>query len=155
MPDLFWALRGAGAGFAVVTTFHFATLPAPPVNINWGYTYSFTDASTAGYAMQVASEWAYDNAPKELGFGIVLAPGSFVVQGVYYGSRAAFDSLIAPLLAELKIIYGEDPSTSVNQYGWIESLTVLAGGPLVLPPTGDGQHDTFVSPPIPLPYQHS
>lgn len=138
-----------------MTTFHFATLPAPPVNINWGYTYSFTSASAAGSALQLASEWAYDNAPKELGFGIVLAPGSFVVQGVYYGSRTAFDSLIAPLLAQLKIIHGIDPSASVNELDWIASLTALAGEPLELPPTGDGKHDTFVSPPAPVPHPHS
>lgn len=147
-PDLFWALRGAGAGFAVVTAFHLQTQPAPPMNINWGYTYHFDTAAAAAAAFKYASEWGYNTAPKELGFGIVLSTGNLVVQGVYFGSRAEFDILVAPLLGELKNTYygGLDPTASVQELGWIDSLTYLAGGPLILPPGGDDSHDTFVSP---------
>lgn len=37
------------------------------------------------------------------------------------------------------------PSAAVQQLGWIDSLTALAGAPLVTPVNGDGKHDTFVS----------
>lgn len=152
-PDLFWALRGAGAGFAVVTTFYFQTLAAPSVNINWAYTYTFPTPSASTDGFLFASEWGQQYAPKELGYGIVLSPGSLVLRGVYYGSRADYDCIIEPLLVQMKVLHGGvDPVTSVQELGWIDSLTLLAGGPLVLPPQGDGAHDTFVSfPPPPLP----
>lgn len=92
-----------------------------------------------------ASSWAMD-APKELGYGIVLSPGGFVIRGVYFGVHADFDPLIAPLLAGMKTLHGGvDPTANVQLLGWIASLELLADGPLVLPPQGDGAHDTFVS----------
>lgn len=145
-PELFWALRGAGPGFAVVTTFYFQTLPAPSVNINWSYTYTFTSASSAATAFQYATNWAQQNAPKELGFGIFVAGKQFVMQGVYYGSKATYQTIITPLLNDMKALNnGQTPPSSVRQLGWLDSLTALAGGPLVTPPGGDGAHDTFVS----------
>lgn len=76
-----------------------------------------------------------------------MSEGQLVVQGVYFGSVEEYDVLIAPLLAEMKILYGgrEPEASSVQELGWIDSLTFLAGGPLVLPPGGDDSHDTFVS----------
>ncbi|KAF8537005.1 hypothetical protein BDD12DRAFT_746446 [Trichophaea hybrida] len=144
-PDLYWALRGAGPGFAVVTTFHLKTLPAPPVNINYGYTYTFTTADQAAKAYAIAQEWGQKKAPKELGYGILLFPkGSFFVRGVYYGEKAKFDALIAPLLVLLKEAHGgKDPVTSVQTLGWIESLTALAGSSLTTPVKGYNLHDTF------------
>lgn len=150
--ELFWAARGAGPGFVIVTAFHFQTLPAPSVNINYGYTYSFTSASSAASGFQYATNWALQNAPKELGFGIYMDDGKrFVIQGAYQGTKSAFTTLIAPLLAGMKTFnQGKTPSTSVIQLGWIDSLTALAGSSLVTPPNGDGSHDTFVSTPLPL-----
>lgn len=150
-PDLFWALRGAGPGFAIVTTFYFKTLPAPSVNINWAYTYTFESASTGASAFQFASDWAQKNAPKELGYGILLFPGkTFVIRGVYYGTKAKYERLIAPLLKQLKRLHGgKNPTSDVQVLGWIESLTALAGSSLVTPVKGYDLHDTFVSPPNP------
>lgn len=153
-PEVFWALRGAGPGFAVVTNFYFQTFAAPPVNINYAYTYAYPSASAAATGFQYATNWPQQNAPKELGYGIFLSAGNtFVVQGVYSGSMAAFNSIIAPFLAGMKNLNsGKTPVTSVQQLGWIQSLTALAGSPLATPPTGDGLHDTFVSsPPFPFP----
>lgn len=156
-PDLFWALRGAGPGFAVVTTFYFQTLPAPAVNINWMYTYNFTSAATAAAACQFATGWAQQHAPKELGFGIILAPGGvFAIQGVYYGPKATYQSIIAPLLEKMNGLHkGKSPTSTVQQLGWIDSLTALAGAPLDTPPHGDNSHNTFVSYPFRPPHKCS
>jgi FAD/FMN-containing dehydrogenase len=142
--DLFWALRGAGPGFAVVTTFHFQTFAAPSVNINWAYTYTIPSVSNAAAAFQYAANWAL-TAPKELGYGIELFPGNqFVIRGVYYGSQTTYQSIIAPLLTKLKSLNGgKGPTSSVQQLGWIDSLTALAGSSLTTPAAGDGSHDTF------------
>lgn len=146
-PDLFWALRGAGPGFAIVVTFYFETLPAPEENINWSYTYTFSSAHYAAISFEFATNWAYENAPKELGFGIFVSANQFVVQGVYPGSIAALEDILAPLLAEMiSLNEGKIPDSSMRSYNWIDSLTVLGGGPLETPPEGDHSHDTFVSP---------
>jgi hypothetical protein len=146
--DLFWALRGAGPGFAVVTSFKLKTLAAPSVNINWSYTYTFNSAATAASAFQTAQNWGQQSAPKELGYGILVFPGGgVIVRGTYYGSKASFDAIIAPLLAKLKTINGGTaPTSSVKVLGWIDSLTDLAGSSLVTPVKGYDLHDTFVSP---------
>ncbi|KAH8761546.1 hypothetical protein F5883DRAFT_352873, partial [Diaporthe sp. PMI_573] len=36
-PDLFWALRGAGSSYGVVTSLKFQTFPAPEDNIVFAY----------------------------------------------------------------------------------------------------------------------
>lgn len=121
-------------------------MAAPPVNIFWAYTYTFPSPSASTDAFLFASDWALQHAPKELGYGIVLSPGTFVIRGVFYGARGDFDSLIAPLLDGMKALHaGVDPAANVQELGWIDSLVLLAGGPLVVPPQGDGSHDTFVS----------
>lgn len=160
-PDLFWALRGAGPGFAVVTAFELATLAAPPVNINWSYRYSFPTASKAASAFRIAQTFG-QKAPNKLGYGILFSPGgAMTVRGVYYGTRAAFDGLIAPLLTDLKAAHGgQNPAATIKTLGWLDSLEDLAGEPLPQPLKGYDKHDTFVrlsiwpapSPPPPPPH---
>lgn len=151
--ELFWALRGAGPGFAVVTSFKLKTFAAPAVNINWSYTYSFPTPAAAATAFQIAQTWGQQSAPKELGYGIMLFPGNaFIVRGVYYGAKAKYDALIAPLLAKLKTAHGGvEPTKSVKTLGWIDSLTDLAGAALATPARGYDAHDTFVYTPTPPP----
>lgn len=144
-PDLFWALRGAASSFAVVTNFEFLTLSAPSVNINWSYSYTFATAARATDAFLIAQKFG-QTAPSKLGYGIVCTPGGVVaVRGVYYGARADFEALIAPLLASLKAANGgQGPTASVQTLGWLKSLEALAGEPLPQPLTGYNKHDTFV-----------
>lgn len=143
--DLFWALRGAGPGFAVITQFHMKTFPAPSVNINWSHSWSFSSASAAAAAFLAAQNWGQQNAPKELGYGIVVGPaGGFTLRGVYYGAKSDYEAIIAPLLALMKSVTGgAQPSSSVQVLGWIDSLTALAGSSLSTPVQGYDLHDTF------------
>jgi len=144
--DLFWALRGAGPGFAVVTSFRFRTYAAPAASVNWSYTYSFPTARAAARAFLTAQTWGQQSARKELGYGILLFPGKgFLVRGVYHGARESFDALIAPLLTLLKDAHaGVEPAKRVKTLGWIESLTELAGSNLTTPVKGYSLHESFV-----------
>ena len=55
-PDLFWALRGAGAGnFGVVTSLTFRTVPAPPATTTFHLSWPFARAAAAIEAWQA---WA-------------------------------------------------------------------------------------------------
>jgi FAD binding domain/Berberine and berberine like len=68
-PDLFWALRGGGGNFGVVTTFEFRTHPIPPA-LMFGPT--FWPIEQTGEVMKWWSEFI-PNAPREVnGFFAML-----------------------------------------------------------------------------------
>ncbi|CCX16444.1 Similar to Uncharacterized FAD-linked oxidoreductase ygaK; acc. no. Q796Y5 [Pyronema omphalodes CBS 100304] len=143
--DLFWALRGAGPGFAVITSFKMKTFPATPVNVNWAYTYVYGTAQKAAKAYSIAQAFGQTSAPKELGYGIMFFPGNqFIVRGVYHGPKANMDRILAPLLAQLTGLNdGKAPKAVVNTQGWIASLTELDGTTLQTSVRGYDKHDTF------------
>jgi FAD/FMN-containing dehydrogenase len=99
-PELFWALRGGGAGFGVVLSMRFAVAPAV-APIRFSVTYPWTQAAAAIDAWQRTMP----QAPKELAFGrfraIRLPDGrlSAVASGDWYGPRPTLDALLGPLLA--------------------------------------------------------
>jgi FAD/FMN-containing dehydrogenase len=41
--DIFWAVRGAGSSFGIVTSFKFQAFPAPSSNIVFNYTFAYND----------------------------------------------------------------------------------------------------------------
>ena len=81
-PDLFWALRGAGAGnFGVVTSFTFRPIRAPRMT-NFLFTWPIEQAATVIKEWQ---DWA-PTGPDELSADLILSdamPESAPVVGVY------------------------------------------------------------------------
>ncbi|KAI5777356.1 hypothetical protein EDC01DRAFT_635891 [Geopyxis carbonaria] len=152
--DLFWALRGAGAGFAVVTEFQLRTWPAPASSVKWAYTYEFPDPAVAAQAWMAVQVFGLEEAPVELGLEVLLMPeATLVVTGVYYGARAAFNALLAPLLAELRTRHGAPPvETAVASLGWLPLLAALGEGPtLEQPAAGYNLSDTFYAKSLEVP----
>jgi FAD/FMN-containing dehydrogenase len=106
--DLFWALRGAGAGnFGVVTSLAFRTVPAPEVT-NVHATWPHTRAAAVVDAWQ---RWA-PQAPDELAAslkvtatGDVDAPPAVDVYAAWHGTEAE----AAELLDQLTRRVGTDP----------------------------------------------
>ena len=66
-PDLFWAIRGGGGGFGVVTSLEFRVYPVAQVygGISW------FDVSRAGDALRAYRDWAAA-APDEMSSAVVL-----------------------------------------------------------------------------------
>lgn len=98
--DLFWALRGAGAGsFGVVTKFVFRTHPVDfvtTVNLNWAW----ADARRVAQAWQAWAPTAADSLSCSLAFSPPAAAGGtpqVVVNGQVFGTRDEALSLLAPL----------------------------------------------------------
>ena len=111
-PDLFWALRGAGAaGFGVVTRLRFATVPAPEatrLQAVWP-----ADAATA--LVDAWQRWAVDG-PAALAASVlvaapadVAAPPTVTVGGAFMGTEAQ----AARLLADLAAAAGSEPASQV------------------------------------------
>ncbi|KAL7267896.1 hypothetical protein RUND412_009501, partial [Rhizina undulata] len=145
--DLFWALRGAGPSFAIITEFKLHTYPAPEHNFWWFYQYTFTP-STAAKAF-LACQTFGAKAPKELGFGIVLnRNGSFRIRGMYYGLEAQYKPIIAPLLKTLQELNGGKPPVDMveKDYEWLPSLVLLSDSTELnrtTKPFEYQEHDTF------------
>jgi FAD/FMN-containing dehydrogenase len=109
--DLFWALRGAGAGhFGVVTSLVFRTVPAPP-GTNFHLAWPHTSAAAVIDAWQ---GWA-PSGPDELAASVKVTasedadrPPSVDLYGVYLGSESDAEALLEGLVSRV----GADPSWS-------------------------------------------
>ncbi|KAG8743333.1 hypothetical protein FRC10_012212 [Ceratobasidium sp. 414] len=126
-PDLYWALRGAGPSFGIVTAWTYATLPAPD---NIGYQLDYEPAAGGKEAFVNAFNSFQNfarNAPSTLGMALAIVPGGanklvFSLSGNFYGSMADFNTTIQPLLAQIP-----GGKLTSKQFNWIESLANTAG----------------------------
>jgi FAD/FMN-containing dehydrogenase len=147
-PDLFWALRGAGGDFAVVTALEIALHPAP-------HLYGGRTLWAAEHAPAVADAYRriVATAPHELTAWLDLlhfpgAPPMVAVDATYLGGEdeardllAPLDGLPAPLsdsrqvmsVAELGAITGEptDPSPGLSHGELLTTLDDAAVGTLL------------------------
>jgi FAD/FMN-containing dehydrogenase len=121
-PDLFWALRGGGAGqFGVVTSLVFRLRPAPAM-ANFRLLWPHHQATAVIAAWQ---EWAPD-APDELAASLVLAtpaqadrPPVVVVFGTMAGSPSDATELLDALVGRV----GAAPTSTFGEHlSWWETL---------------------------------
>jgi FAD/FMN-containing dehydrogenase len=113
--DLFWALRGGGAGnFGVVTSLTFATIRAPAAT-NFHLTWPLSEAAPVIEAWQ---SWA-PSAPEELAASLVIGasteadePPSVEVFGVMLGTEADTADLVEHLVAQAR----SDPDEAFRKH---------------------------------------
>lgn len=94
--DLFWALRGAGAGFGIVTRLWLRTHPEPGSVVQYSYGVSLGDARQT---RRVFSQWqalAADAALDRRFSSQLVVPLGAVVTGTFYGSRKDLDATGIP-----------------------------------------------------------
>ncbi|EMD61427.1 hypothetical protein GGP41_004043 [Bipolaris sorokiniana] len=94
-PDLFFAMKGAGASFGIVTEFKLRTQAAPGNAVI--YTYTFQGGSTQSKA-DLFKRWQKLVSDPQLSrkFAsqyIVAGPIGAIITGTYFGSQAEYDSL--------------------------------------------------------------
>jgi FAD/FMN-containing dehydrogenase len=140
-PDLFWALRGAGAAFGIVTNFKFKTFTAPENNIVFQYFVSPSSASQLSTIITALQDFTRNSQPPELNMRLFLSAFT-TFSGVYYGSRADFDKVMNPLLSKMGIGSGGFAQISTNS--WLNTLTSFSNGPLEQAKVYD-THETFYS----------
>jgi hypothetical protein len=110
--DLFWALRGAGAFFGIVTSLVFRPIPAPDATTNAHLAWPVSRAADVIAAWQM---WAPD-APDELAASLKVTAGegegsSVDVYAAYTGDGSAAE----PLLTDLVDRVGQDPIASSRE----------------------------------------
>jgi FAD/FMN-containing dehydrogenase len=117
--DLFWALRGAGAGnFGVVTSLVFRAVPAPQAttNVHLGWPYARAAAVIGAW-----QRWA-PTGPDELAASLKITasddpdrPPAVDVYGAFHGSRADAARLVEELIGRV----GADPTaTALTPMSW-------------------------------------
>jgi FAD/FMN-containing dehydrogenase len=120
--ELFWALRGAGAGtFGVVTSFVFRTGPASPAT-NFQLTWPFSRAAAVIDAWQT---WG-PTAPDELYASVLVTADREVERSLVltlFGSMLGSESDTAELLDDLVVRAGADPTTDVREHMSREQTT--------------------------------
>jgi FAD/FMN-containing dehydrogenase len=124
-PDLYWACRGGGGGnFGVVTSFHLATQPIPPLAL---FTLEFPWAA-AGDLLGAWARWM-TNAPEELWSNCLLlsAGASGMIArstGVFVGETSSLASLVNGLAGAV----GATPTTNfVGAETYLRAMFVEAG----------------------------
>ncbi|TLD34043.1 hypothetical protein PspLS_00030 [Pyricularia sp. CBS 133598] len=147
--DLFYAMRGAGESFGIVTTFYLRTEAAPTAVVNWafGFANQFNTPSTGAKTMLRIQNFARNASvvDRKLGMGVYLDGETFSFSGTYFGSLADFNNKVKP---ELLRDMPTPASQSVKSVGWIESLTMLAGKNSIVESTQTGsydEHDNFLA----------
>ena len=133
--DLFWALRGGGAGTAIVTQLRFAVGAAPQGPIAFTLSYPWSRAAAAIDAWQRT----LPDAPVTLSYGRLRAlrrPNgalTLTASGHWYGSETALLALLAPLLAA-----GPARQTlrrrTFAQAALPDSVELRGGGPVIVDP---------------------
>lgn len=113
--ELFWALKGAGSFFGIVTRFKFRTYPAdvPMTFLEYRWTPALKGPKTISDLIEGIQNFAnLKDLPSELGFHIQMQaahfgdpqPGSlaFHMRGMYAGPKADYERYITKLWKELE-----------------------------------------------------
>lgn len=136
--DLFWALRGAGAAFGIVTNFKFKTFNAPENNIVFQYYVSPSSAAQLSKILTALQDFTRNSQPPELNMRLFLSAFT-TFSGVYYGTRADFDKIMQPLLTGMGLSSG-----TISTNSWLNTLTSFSNGPLPQAKVYD-THENFFS----------
>ena len=97
--DLFWALRGGGGNFGVVTEFEFELHPLTAV---WGGRISFAQPHL-GDAVRLFRD-VMTSAPDELVLMVILADGEAAVLVCFVGDATAGEEAAGPLREQLPVL---------------------------------------------------
>jgi hypothetical protein len=135
-------MRGAGSSFGIATKFTMQTQPAPANGVSFTYSWPAIKDDSLDLKISVFStvqDYGAATAPPELALRLWAMPDVFAVMGVYWGTRGDFDDVMAPLLQK----WPKNPTVSIEELGWLDSLSAFNGGVELAQPEEYTQHDTF------------
>lgn len=93
--DLFWAIRGAAAGFGIVSEFKFRTHPEPGNNVQYSFNFGALDAKSKAQAFLKWQELISDpSLSRKFASTVTVTQDlGMVISGTFFGSREEYDSL--------------------------------------------------------------
>lgn len=130
--DLFWALKGSGAGFGIITEFIVRTEPAPGSLVR--YSFSFTTGSWTDIA-SVFKAWQKFVSNKDLTRKLAstanVTEAGLIITGTFFGTREEYDAVMSsasfPGNASKHTIHIKDWLGAVANW-WEEVALLLCGG---------------------------
>ncbi|CAK3968157.1 FAD-binding domain-containing [Lecanosticta acicola] len=92
--DLFWAIRGAGFSFAIVTRFTMRTAPAPGDIVQFSYNITTGNAKALASTFRAWQDFvAQPHLTRRFGCTLSLFDKTLVFGGTYFGPRGDFNQL--------------------------------------------------------------
>lgn len=90
--DLFWAVRGAGASYGVITEFIMRTHPDPGNVVQYSYVYSFGAPEDLARVFQIWQDVATDpTLDRRFGTELTFHTLGAMISGTFYGSKKDFE----------------------------------------------------------------
>lgn len=134
--DLFWALRGAGAGsFGLVTEFQIQAYKAPPKVTTFELFYNLTSYSAVIDAYTILGSNATEDFMAEMSVGDY----GLDLQGTFLGDQTEATALMTRIIQAT----GEPQSQNIVEGTWYDAATrwaYLANGTLADPIVGDSRY---------------
>ncbi|CAG8971565.1 hypothetical protein HYALB_00009214 [Hymenoscyphus albidus] len=130
-PEVFFALKGAGASFGIVTNFKVVTHPAPGQTVHYSYTFS---ARPFANLAQRFKDWqtmiSDPNLSRKLASQVTLTELGMIISGTFFGSKPEFEAL------NITSIFPDSSTQNVTVFddflgtvaNWAEDLGVSLGG---------------------------
>jgi FAD/FMN-containing dehydrogenase len=120
--DLFWAMRGAGSNFGIVTTYEFATFAAPTAVTWFSASLPWTKVNAvAGFT--ALEDYTANTMPAELNMRIFATSSLTQLEGLFYGDVAGLRTALNPLLNQTGGAIQMAQTT-----GWLDALSHYANG---------------------------
>ncbi|PSR97440.1 FAD binding domain-containing protein [Coniella lustricola] len=135
--DLFWALRGAGSNFGIVTSYKLQTFPEPSESTPFKVILDWDTEQENMDGLEALVEFSR-TTPPELNMRLAAyESGDQAFEGVFYGSIAELVGILAPLL---KKTGGEVKAKTGN---WLQGLEYYAERNSLIVPTPYKEHGNF------------
>lgn len=118
--DLFWALRGAGSSFGIVSEFEFETFEPPEKLTHFEVQLGWNDTESIVEGWLELQNWA-EEMPREMNMRFSVDGRGVGVDGLYHGSRDEMEEIVVPLVEKL----GGGEIVNVT-YDWMGQLEAYA-----------------------------
>jgi hypothetical protein len=123
--DLFWALRGSGSNFGIVSSFRFKTFAAPPNVTAFTVNLAWRNASSIVKGWTDLQDWLEaGKMPEEMNMRLLGNSWQTQLQGLYHGNESALRTAIKPLLETMN-----STVSGVREYDWMGGIEHYAYHP--------------------------
>jgi FAD/FMN-containing dehydrogenase len=130
-PDLFFALKGAAAGFGIITSFKVHTEPAPGEAVEYSFNFEFGDYHAMADTFKAWQDFvSKPDLTRKFASQVTVFKFGLAVSGTFFGSQAEFDQLnlnsIFPTNGTSHTVVLDDWLGIVSH--WAEDILLQIGG---------------------------
>jgi FAD/FMN-containing dehydrogenase len=131
-PDIFWAVKGAGASFGVVTEFVVRTEPEPGEAVHFSYSFTVGTYASMGKTFKAWQKFVSNPAlTRKFASEAIITQLGLIISGTYFGSKKEYDALEMddkfPGHQQAKTVVFRDWLGLVAHW-WEEAALLLGGG---------------------------